>query len=241
MSTESETTDLRPPLPIAGLLQRMMWSRGWDLAMRGAAVAFHGLLMLKQCIGLIKLFDARADHTLLFFATAVVARLTLIMFLSLIVLVIIVRLRPVAKASGILPRLFALVGTCMPSFMTLLPRNPDSVTVNTVSLVMLAIGSALAVYGFSYLNRSASIMPEARRLVTDGPYRFVRHPVYLFEEIGIIGLVLPYASVWAVLWLILHLGFQFQRMKNEERVLSGAFPEYEDYARRTARLVPGLY
>ena len=30
-------------------------------------------------------------------------------------------------------------------------------------------------------------------------------------------------------------------MKNEERVLSGAFPEYEDYARRTARVIPGLY
>jgi len=163
------------------------------------------------------------------------------MFLSLIVLVIIVRLRPVAKSSGILPRLFALVGTCMPSFMTLLPRNPDTVSVNTVSLMLLAIGSALAVYAFSYLNRSASIMPEARRLVSGGPYRFLRHPVYLFEEIGVIGLTLPFASVWAVLWLLLHICCQFQRMKNEERVLRSAFPEYEDYARRTPRLIPGLY
>jgi protein-S-isoprenylcysteine O-methyltransferase Ste14 len=241
MSSESETTDLRPQLPLAALLQRLIWSRGWDLAMRVAAVLFHGLLMLKQCIGLIKLFAARADHSVLFFATAVVARLALIMFLSLIVLVIIVRLRPVAKASGVLPRLFALAGTCMPSFMTLLPRNPDSVPVNIASLALLAIGSALAVYAFSYLNRSASIMPEARRLVTGGPYRLLRHPVYLFEEIGVIGLALPYASVWAILWLVVHLGFQFQRMKNEERVLRGAFPEYDDYARHTARLIPGLY
>ena len=241
MSSETETSGLRPQLPLAVLLHRLMWSRGWDWAMRLAAVLFHGVLMLKQSIGLIKLFAARDDHSPLFFATAVAARFAVIMFLTLIVFVIIVRLRPVAKSSGIVPRLFALAGTCMPSFMTLLPRNPDSVTVNTASLVLLAIGSALAVYAFSYLNRSASIMPEARRLVTDGPYRFVRHPVYVFEEISIIGLVLPYASVWAILWLILHLGFQFQRMKNEERVLSGAFPEYEDYARRTSRLIPGLY
>ena len=33
MSSESETTDLRPQLPLAALLQRLMWSRGWDLAM----------------------------------------------------------------------------------------------------------------------------------------------------------------------------------------------------------------
>ncbi len=163
------------------------------------------------------------------------------MFLTLIVFVIIVRLRRVAKSSGIVPRLFALAGTCMPSFMTLLPRNSDSLVVNIASLLLIAIGFGLAVYAFSHLNRSTSIMPEARRLVTGGPYRFLRHPVYLFEEIGVIGLALPFASVWALLWLLLHAAFQFQRMKNEERVLSGAFPEYDAYTRRTARVVPGLY
>jgi protein-S-isoprenylcysteine O-methyltransferase Ste14 len=241
MSSETETPDLRQQLPLAVLLHRLMWSRGWDWAMRLAAVLFHGVLMLKQSIGLIRLFAARDDHSPLFFATAVAARFAVIMFLTLIVFVIIVRLRPVAKSSGIVPRLFALAGTCMPSFMTLLPRNPDSLAVNIASLLLIAIGFGLAVCAFSYLNRSASIMPEARRLVTGGPYRFLRHPVYLFEEIGIIGLALPFASVWALLGLLIHLGCQLQRMKNEERVLSGAFPEYEDYARDTARVIPGLY
>jgi protein-S-isoprenylcysteine O-methyltransferase Ste14 len=228
-------------LPPSALLQRLMWSRGWDWAMRLAAVLFHGVLMLKQCIGLIKLFAARDEHDLLFFVTAVAARLAVILFLTLIVFVIIVRLRPVAKSAGIAPRLVALVGTCMPSFMTLLPRNPDSLAVNIASLLLIAIGFALAVYAFSYLNRSASIMPEARRLVTDGPYGWLRHPVYLFEEIGVIGLALPFASVWALLWLLVHAACQLQRVKNEERVLRGAFPDYDDYASRTARLIPGLY
>src|SRR5262245_39726382 len=116
MSSESESP---AQLPLAVLLQRVMWSRGWDLTMRLAAVLFHGLLMLKQSIGLIKLFDARDEHSLLFFVAAVAARLGVILFLSLIVLIIIVRLRPVAKSSGIAPRLVALAGTCIPSFMTL--------------------------------------------------------------------------------------------------------------------------
>jgi protein-S-isoprenylcysteine O-methyltransferase Ste14 len=238
MSSESEAP---AQLPLAALLHRLMWSRGWDWAMRLAAVLFHGALMLKQSIGLIKLFAARDEHTPLFFASAVAARLAVILFLTLIVFVIIVRLRPVAKSAGIAPRVIALVGTCMPSFMTLLLRNPDSLAVNTASLLLIAIGFALAVYAFSYLNRSASIMPEARRLVTGGPYRWLRHPVYLFEEIGVIGLALPFASGWAVLWLLVHLACQLQRMQNEERVLRGAFPEYDDYARRTARVIPGLY
>jgi len=228
-------------LPLSALLHRLMWSRGWDWAMRLAAVLFHGALMLKQCIGLINLFAARDKHDLLFFATAVAARLAVILFLTLIAFVIIVRLRPVAKSAGIAPRLVALVGTCMPSFMTLLPRHPDSLAVNIASLLLIAIGFALAVYAFSHLNRSASIMPEARRLVTGGPYRWLRHPVYLFEEIGVIGLALPFASIWALLWLLVHAACQLQRMKNEERVLRGAFREYDDYARRTARVIPGLY
>ncbi len=240
MSGESETSGLWSP-PLETLLHRAMWSRGWDWAMRLAAVLFHGFLMLAQGTGLIKLIAARDGYSLLFLAAAVAARVAVIMFLSLIVFVIIVRLRPVAKSSGVAPRLVALAGTCMPSFMTLLPRNPDSLPVNIASLLLIAIGFGLAVYAFSHLNRSVSIMPEARRLVTGGPYRFLRHPVYLFEEIGVIGLALPFASLWALPWLLIHLGFQLQRMKNEERVLSGAFPEYEDYARRTARVIPGLY
>ncbi|HUL06349.1 MAG TPA: isoprenylcysteine carboxylmethyltransferase family protein [Candidatus Acidoferrum sp.] len=241
MTIESETSALRPQLPLAALLHRMMWSRGWDWAMRIAAVLFHGTLMLKQAVGLMKLFATRQDQTLLFFGAAVAARVAVIMFLTLIVFVIIVRLRPVAKAPGLVPRVFALAGTCMPSFMTLLPRNPDSLAINVASLLLVAVGFGLAVYGFMHLNRSASIMAEARRLVTSGPYRLVRHPVYLFEEIGIIGLALPYVSIWAVLWLVLHMACQIQRMNNEERVLRGAFPEYDDFARRTKRLIPGLY
>src|SRR5262249_30711345 len=120
MSSETETSGLRPQLPLPVLLHRLMWSRAWDWVLRLAAVLFHGVLMLKQSIGLIRLFAARDDHSPLFFATAVAARFAVIMFLTLIVFVIIVRLRPVAKSSGIVPRLFALAGTCMPSFMTLL-------------------------------------------------------------------------------------------------------------------------
>jgi len=38
-----------------------------------------------------------------------------------------------------------------------------------------------------------------------------------------------------------HCFFQFERMKNEERVLIEAFQNYRDYMARTARLIPGLY
>ena len=91
------------------------------------------------------------------------------------------------------------------------------------------------------LGRSISILPEARRLVTRGPYALVRHPLYLGEIVALAGVALQYWSVWALLLWGLVCVFQLQRMKYEERVLSEVFPEYQDYMTRTARLLPGVY
>jgi protein-S-isoprenylcysteine O-methyltransferase Ste14 len=85
------------------------------------------------------------------------------------------------------------------------------------------------------------MLPEARRLVTSGPYSIIRHPLYVAEGVALFGLTLQYNSVWAWALFSLQCMFQFARMLNEEVVLSRAFPEYKDYAARTARLVPGLY
>jgi len=50
-----------------------------------------------------------------------------------------------------------------------------------VSSAISVVAFTLAVYGLLYLSRSLSIIPEVRRLVTGGPYRVVRHPLYAAE------------------------------------------------------------
>jgi protein-S-isoprenylcysteine O-methyltransferase Ste14 len=84
-------------------------------------------------------------------------------------------------------------------------------------------------------------MAETRQLVTTGPYRFVRHPLYLAEEIAIVGVFIQFASVWTALLLAVQIGFQLRRMHNEELVLAAGFSEYDAYRRNTARLIPGIY
>jgi len=69
----------------------------------------------------------------------------------------------------------------------------------------------------------------------------VRHPLYLTEEVAIVGLFMQFTSVWAALLLVVHMAIQLRRMHNEEIVLSGKFPEYDAYGRNTARLIPGIY
>ena len=84
-------------------------------------------------------------------------------------------------------------------------------------------------------------MAEARHLVTEGPYAVIRHPLYLAEEIAVLGVFLQFMSFWAGILFVAHLGFQIQRMRNEEQILRQAFPEYEAYMKRTARVIPGIY
>jgi protein-S-isoprenylcysteine O-methyltransferase Ste14 len=69
----------------------------------------------------------------------------------------------------------------------------------------------------------------------------VRHPLYLAEELAIIGLAMQFFSWATALVLAVQIAFQLRRMHNEEAVLAESFPEYAAYRQRTARLLPGVY
>jgi protein-S-isoprenylcysteine O-methyltransferase Ste14 len=98
--------------------------------------------------------------------------------------------------------------------------------------VLWLAGAVLCLLPLWYLRRSFSLEPEARSLVTTGPYRLARHPiytVYLLINTGILlrHLTLPLAVVLAI-WVALLL----VRVRYEEGVLAATFPEYPEYRRR---------
>lgn len=236
-----QTANRGPASALEAWLHRLMWSPGWDLFIRLLNLAWAGWMLLGQIVGALQLLESPKEQGTALFVSAMASRVAVIMYLSMLLVAVVFRMRPVAKSQGLWSRLVALGGTFIPTITLLLPRHDDVLLVNILSFTLFAVGHGLTVYALTYLNRSFSIMPEARRLVTGGPYRFIRHPVYLFEQIAIVGLFLPYWSVWAALMLGAHVFCQFQRMLGEERVLRQAFPEYQDYARQTARLIPGTY
>lgn len=181
-----------------------------------------------------------ASADLLFFAR-IASKGAALVFVGLLLVLLSIRRVPRGRARGLLPRLAAVAGTYLGVAMMLLPERDTGWAVHLASAILILAGTLFALYAMLWLGRSISVMPEARRLVTDGPYGVIRHPLYLGEAVSLVGLSLQYLSPAALCVMVVQFGFQLQRMKHEEAVLGGSFPEYDSYRARTSRLLPGLY
>lgn len=163
------------------------------------------------------------------------------LFLVLIAGFTLARRRPVRRSVGFWPRFAALAGLLLLYSLMLLPRAPAERAWDLAALGVLLAGQFFCVVALLQLGRSLSVMPEARRLVTAGLYSRIRHPLYLAEAIATLGVLLQFRSAEAILLVALQFAIQLWRMREEEKVLEAAFPEYASYRSRTARLIPGVY
>lgn len=217
-------------------------SLAYDLVMRLPIVLWSTALAFLSVISLQE-FTRTADLTLpsAVYYVNIAMRLSVIAYLVILAATVIIRRLPIGKALGLEPRISALVGTFLITAVILFPRCELSVPLGIVSTLLILTGEGFAVIILMQLRRSFSIMPEARELVTSGLYRFVRHPLYLAEEIVAIGSVMQFLSTWTVMLLILHIAFQLRRICNEEAILTEIFPHYSIYREKTAQIIPGVY
>lgn len=207
-----------------------------DFAGRATLVAFFGFLTTNKIMGVISVLQNPEDMRFLDFSANVAG----LAFVMLVVGMTIVRLKPLRSAEGIEPRISALVGTGLSLGIVALPQVDIGFGLHVTALVLILAGWILSVYVLLWLGRAFSIMAQARRLVSTGPYAVVRHPLYLCEELAVLGIALTHLSIEALLIVTVQWLFQLRRMSNEERVLRAAFPEYEVYAKQTPKVVPRL-
>jgi protein-S-isoprenylcysteine O-methyltransferase Ste14 len=145
-----------------------------------------------------------------------------------------------ARADGLWPRIAAFVGTYMPWTITFLGKT-DQALPNLVSTACVLIGTIMMIVTIRHLGRSFSLVPQARSVVQTGPYRWIKHPLYLAEEITILGVVLQHLSLATVIVLVLHIGVQVCRILYEEDLLRRNCPEYSSYEASRWRLIPYVW
>ena len=167
-----------------------------------------------------------------------------LLFCAIPVAVYLTRARARASDGRVAARAAALLGTTMLLFVGILGgpalfAPPPALQV--VASLLSVVAFSVAVYGLLSLRRNLSLMPEARRLVTSGPYRYIRHPLYAAEILAATAMVLAHPALWAVVSLAPFIGVQLTRARFEERLLSDTFNDYAAYAQRTRRLIPAIW
>jgi len=180
----------------------------------------------------------------LFPALGLVRRCLTLLFVVLIASSYLTRGRVVTAARGFGERIFpVLVLLAGPIGVVFLGRHdlPDRPGPAALGLLIAIPGAGLSLWALWHLRDSFSIMAEARRPVTTGPYRHVRHPLYLGEALMMLGLCLMIGTLTALLFWAALNAFQVVRARIEEGKLAGQFEEYRAYRERTRFIIPGVY
>jgi protein-S-isoprenylcysteine O-methyltransferase Ste14 len=179
--------------------------------------------------------------------TRIVGNSLYLLFITLFVVLTV--LRPPAQAIDrrVLPWLATTVGTfgLVVSPLLLTWSGPRLFTLGRwggAAEVLLSLVSILgALISLTALGTSFSLIPQARRLVVRGPYRFVRHPMYFFEGLAMVGAMISAGTVAAIFMTSLVLAAQVVRIQFEEQLLRSVFPDYDEHFQGIAHLIPGLY
>jgi protein-S-isoprenylcysteine O-methyltransferase Ste14 len=213
-------------------------SFGLDILLRVPLAIFYGVLAwsLSRAVVVFVLEWPTLDIPFkgLRFASLLATAVFVVTLLSLTVL----RSKPVRSFPSFNARVMAVLGLALPLLLSVLPQPDLPPAMIAVSIITIAVGSGLSMYTAFWLGRSFSIAPQARQLVVGGAYSIVRHPLYLCEEIAVLGAMLGRFSPMAVAIVAIHWAFQLRRIDYEEQILRETFPEYAQYAATVPRLIP---
>lgn len=114
-----------------------------------------------------------------------------------------------------------------------------------IPIIVFALGLLLGLYTLAHnrlgnFNVSPILKPSAQ-LITTGPYKLVRHPMYLSVILVLLGLGIYASTLPAWIGLLVSSNAMYQKTLIEEQLLLERFPEYATYRTSTKRLLPFIF
>jgi len=157
------------------------------------------------------------------------------------------RARAQAVAAGFMQTLFPVLVAVLPfvilkapfTYRDWFPESSEShITGLYAILGILITGGVLQLMSLVALRRGFTIMSEARVLVRSGIYRWIRHPVYASHFLINLCYTLVHFHAYTVALYVVFVSGQILRARIEERKLTTAFPEYEEYRKTAGMFFP---
>ncbi len=122
--------------------------------------------------------------------------------------------------------------------------HPSSPVLVALGVVLCVAGLAFAVWARLHLGRNWGTpmsLREGHELVTIGPYRFVRHPIYTGILSALLGSGLAAGPMWFLIFVLV-CPFLIYSAWTEERMMAQQFPEaYPEYKKTTGALIPHVW
>lgn len=120
----------------------------------------------------------------------------------------------------------------------------DNLGLRIGGMVVLIAATLLHVNSMKQLGENYSPCFDSHhplRLVKQGPYKHIRHPIYLANILLCAGYSLASCSLWALVFSSYGAFRMVRALEEEESYLSKSLPGYDEYQARTSRLIPFIY
>ncbi len=164
---------------------------------------------------------------------------------AVLIIAFLLRSSPRVRSRGVREIVIPLFGSALPFALLLSPPSPAVVTNRFLLggiLWGMTAATSLTMLGLWSLRRSFSITVEARALVTTGPYRFIRHPMYTAMITMALGTALVNTRLSSVIGVALIAWSYVVKIGIEEVWMAEQFSAaHEEWRRHSWKLLPPLY